>query len=607
MWARVREITGGAFEDLSRSWRTLAITDLAFKAAAFAVLTPATALLLRWLLSRAGTHAVADADIARLLIASPAGIIALLLAAIFATGVTMLELACLMEIAVDQANARAALAFTARRAGRVLLLAFHMVIRAIGGILPFLAAIALVYALLLRDHDINYYLARKPPEFITAVVLVAVIAVALAALIVRTIGRWALSLPLVLFEAVNPRAALRESAERSKGHRTLIVSVLALWAAIAIGVSVAVGAVVEFLARTIAPMAARSVTLLIVSLTALVLLWIAGGVAATIFNASMLSLVIVRVWAPDRMVTSSHDALKPVATFPRPLKWAAVGGAVLFAAGVAMLAFLVTRRDERVLVIAHRGASVDAPENTLAAFRAAVAQHADYVELDVQESSDGQVLVVHDSDLMKIGGSPMKIWEHTAAELRTVDIGKGERVPTLAEALETCKGTPSHVLVELKSYGHSQRLEERTAHVVEAAGMANSCAFMSLNHDMVRTMKRLRPAWRTGALFAKSVGDPTAFDGDFLAIEARALTPSLARRAHRAGKDVYVWTVNDAAWMLAAASRGSDGVITNFPAVAREVLQRRTAMSDGERLLVAILIRAGARDDTLEAEETLRP
>jgi glycerophosphoryl diester phosphodiesterase len=612
MWSRVRAVAGGAFDDLSQSWRTLAITDLAFKAAAFAVLTPASALLLRWLLSRAGTRAVADADIARLLIASPVGLIALLVTAIITTAVTILELACLMEIAVaaeegTRINARSALAFGLRHTSDVVRLAFHMVIRVIAAVLPFLAAIGIVYLLLLRDHDINYYLARKPPAFLAAVVLVGIIALALAALIARTIASWALSLPLVIFENVNPRQALRASADASKGHRVLILSALGLWLAIALVVGAISATIVETFARLIGPHTASSVPTLVFFLTVLVILWIASVVVVTVFNASMLALFIVRLWRGSRPVTPPQRTREPVTALPAPLKWAAIAGVFLFAAGFAMLAFLVTRRDERILILAHRGASIEQPENTLAAFRVAVAQKADYIELDVQESSDGQVLIVHDSDLMKIGGSPMKIWEHTAAELRTVDIGKGEHVPTLAEALETCRGTLTHVMVELKSYGHGQHLEERTAQVVEAAGMTNACAYMSLDHDIVRTMKRLRPSWRTGALVAKAVGDPTAFDGDFLAVEAHMLTPSLVRRAHRVGKDVYVWTVDDPASMLAAASRGSDGVITNYPAVARDVLQRRASMSDGERLLVAILIRAGVRNDGLQAEETLRP
>jgi len=247
-------------------------------------------------------------------------------------------------------------------------------------------------------------------------------------------------------------------------------------------------------------------------------------------------------------------------------------------------------------VLAHRGSSINAPENSLAAFRLAIEEDADMIELDVQETRDGEVVVVHDSDLMKVGGSPMKIWEHTAAELRSVDIGKDERVPTFAEVLAECKGK-IRVMVELKSYGHAEKLEERVAQLVEAADMQNDTAFMSLNHDMVRQMKRVRPQWRVGALAAKALGDPSKAGADFLAVESSMATARMVRRAHRAGQDVYVWTVNDPAAMLSALSRGVDGLITDKPAVAREIVERRAKMSDAERFLVALMLRAGVEPD----------
>jgi glycerophosphoryl diester phosphodiesterase len=287
--------------------------------------------------------------------------------------------------------------------------------------------------------------------------------------------------------------------------------------------------------------------------------------------------------------------------------------AIVASIGVVLLAMNVSTGDHPVLVIAHRGASVDAPENTLAAFRLAAQEHADYVELDVQESLDGEVVVIHDSDLMKVGGSPMKIWEHAAAELRGVDIGSRtgpqfstERVPTLAEVLSACKGS-IRVVIELKSYGHDEHLEERVAALVEAAGMENECIFMSLDHQMVRKMKELRPSWRVGVLAAKAVGDLTSLKADFLAVEARMASPRFIRRAHRAGQDVYIWTVNDPAWMLSAMSRGVDGMITDRPAIARYVVERRAHMSEAQRVLVALLVRLGVRKEGLAAEQALRP
>jgi len=335
---------------------------------------------------------------------------------------------------------------------------------------------------------------------------------------------------------------------------------------------------------------------------------------AAIINVTLFSLLVnrlyLRVGAPREFVSGSpSERMVP----PRAVLATVAVLAVLGVAGVVLLVASATRRNQPVLVIAHRGASATAPENTLAAFRLAADQHTDFVELDVQESADGQVLVVHDSDLMKIGNSPLKVWETEAARLRDVDIGShtgpqyaGERVATLAEVFDASKGR-TKVVVELKSYGHDQRLEERVAAVVEAAGMEGDCVFMSLDHGMMAKLKGLRPGWRCGILAAKAVGDLTTIPADFLAVEKKLATRRFVRRAHRAGKDVYVWTVNDPADMLAAMSEGVDGLITDRPDLARSVVGRRTAMSDAQRLLVALLVRLGATTDALVSEDALRP
>jgi glycerophosphoryl diester phosphodiesterase len=179
-------------------------------------------------------------------------------------------------------------------------------------------------------------------------------------------------------------------------------------------------------------------------------------------------------------------------------------------------------------------------------------------------------------------------------------------VPTLAEALALCRGKV-RVVVELKSYGHNRQLEEKVTAIVEAAGMENECIFMSMDHTTAWKMKHLRPEWRVGVLVAKAFGDVRTLGADFLAVEARMATPRFVRRAHRAGQDVYVWTVNDPAWMLTAMSRGVDGLITDRPDLARLVVARRAGLTDSQRVLVALLIRAGARTELLVAEDALQP
>jgi len=94
---------------------------------------------------------------------------------------------------------------------------------------------------------------------------------------------------------------------------------------------------------------------------------------------------------------------------------------------------------------------------------------------------------------------------------------------------------------------------------------------------------------------------------DFLAVRAAIATPAFVRRAHAAGRDVYVWTLNDPAAMLGAMSRGVDGLITDRPDLARKVVTRRAAMNDAQRVLVALLVRMGASTDALVSEDALRP
>jgi glycerophosphoryl diester phosphodiesterase len=161
--------------------------------------------------------------------------------------------------------------------------------------------------------------------------------------------------------------------------------------------------------------------------------------------------------------------------------------------------------------------------------------------------------------------------------------------------------------IELKYYGHDERLEERVVALVEAAGMQDDCIFMSLSHEQVRRMKDLRPKWRVGLLAAKAVGDPAALKADFLAVENKVATARFIRRAHRAGLPVYVWTLDAPAKMFQAMSFGADGLITNKPALARQVIERRNQMSDAQRLLGALLIRLGASTKELASEDALRP
>jgi glycerophosphoryl diester phosphodiesterase len=296
MWKKTRTVLTDAFRDLLRSWRSLALTDIAYKLVAFALLTPATALLLRWLLSRTNTRVVADGDIARFFLTTPPGVVALVAGGAILLAINTLGSACLMAIGLSGAsgmslNARGALAFGTTRAPNVLRLAANMVVRLLAGLVPFAVAAGLVYWTLLRRHDINYYLSSRPPEFLAAAALVALLALGLVVVLVWTIARWALALPPVLFENVHPIQALRESGQRSLGNRALIVMVLALWAVVGLTLVAAGASLPELVGRTLAPHFARSLPLLLLFIAGLALLWAGLGLVAAIINDSLFSLL----------------------------------------------------------------------------------------------------------------------------------------------------------------------------------------------------------------------------------------------------------------------------------------------------------------------------
>jgi glycerophosphoryl diester phosphodiesterase len=247
---------------------------------------------------------------------------------------------------------------------------------------------------------------------------------------------------------------------------------------------------------------------------------------------------------------------------------------------------------DEATVIAHRGAAGAAPENTLASVRRANADGTDWVEIDVQETADGEVVVIHDSDFMKLAGNPLKVWEGTLAQVQDIDIGSwfapeysSERVPTLREVLAEVAGK-SHLVIELKYYGHDQQLEQRVVDIVEQAGMVDDVAIMSLKYEGIQKIRKLRSDWTIGLLAVKALGNLTRLDVDFLAVNTGMATPGFVRRAQESGKQVWVWTINEAVTMSRVMSLGVNGIITDEPALAREVIEQRAELGSVERLLV---------------------
>lgn len=243
----------------------------------------------------------------------------------------------------------------------------------------------------------------------------------------------------------------------------------------------------------------------------------------------------------------------------------------------------------RPTIFAHRGASAYAPENTLAAFSLALRQESDGIELDAKLSKDGHVVVIHDSTVYRTTGVHGRVRDMTLAELRTLDAGshfdiafKGEQIPTLDEVLSAV-GRLAFVNIELTNYANPfDELPEKAARVVRKHNLTDRVMFSSFNPVALRRVKRLLPNVPIGMLaFPGSKGGwqrarlmESLLHYEALHPEAGDVNPGLVERLHNKGKRVHVYTVNTAEDMRRLFRLGVDGIFTDDPVLAREVLSR---------------------------------
>jgi glycerophosphoryl diester phosphodiesterase len=585
------------------------------------VLWPLFSLVARLTVEFGGDEAVTDMDLIGFLL-HPIGLTGTLLCLVLAVAIAALEQVALLVICLAGQRGRSVSAFAAttfawRHAGTVVNAAARVVGWSLLLTSPFAAVAALAGWWLLTAHDINYYLANKPPEFWGAIAVGVLTAGTFAWRVVPKLLGWLLVLPLVVSESIPSRRLLQESSSLSAGRRWNLFGAICVWLAVLFALSSATSILAWLLTRTVAPIANSSWIALLPVLGVCCAAWTLAQMVISLLHSISFALIVagqhaqVAAGSPrldlllDRLATHGNEGEAASNVWQRSVSLAARRPIRMLTAGllVALLLggwLLVTAPpDEPTIVIAHRGASAAAPENTLAAMARAIEDDADMVELDVQETSDGEVVVIHDSDIMRLARDPRKVWTMTAAEITTVDVGagfsrrfRGETIPRLADVLALCRGR-IRMDIELKSYGHNQRLEERVAGLVEAAGMQDEIVIMSLDHKMIRRMQELRPDWTVGLLTAVAIGDLPRFPADFLAVSSKLATPSLIRQAHRQGREVYVWTVDDPQQMSRFLSYGADGLITNRPEIARRVLARRLELNPTALALVDLAQRSG--------------
>lgn len=569
----------------------------AFRGLEALLFAPVAAIVGGWLTGREVIDSTAIAGF----LASPRGLFALLLGAGLLLAVRLAEHAGLVAIHLSGGRLAPLAAF--RLVAARLHLLWRLGVLLAGGALaaaaPLLATGGVAAALLLGRHDINWYLAARPLEAWAAAIAILLAALLSLGLLLALVARWRLAVPAMLAERLTPRAALARSVDLTRGHRAAIArQVLALVAA-GIGAALAASALGGLVVRgVLALLPGQLVTegwpgraaglLLATGLAVRIGIGLVATLAVTITDARLFADWYRRLGPP--LASGALRLPGSGAQLTRGLRWVApafVGGLMLAGLVGTRAALDALERQGVVSVQAHRGlVGPEVPENSLAAFRAALAAGADTVETDVQLTRDGVPVLVHDRDLMRLARQPLRIATTDWATLAAVPLAGGQRLARLEELLELARATGLRVNLELKHYPGDDR--DRLARVavasIRAAGLVDQVGIQSLELAPLRTVQREAPELAVGYLLSLNARDPWALRVNWLAVEQRRISPALVRQAHRRGVRVLAWTVNDEAEMVRLVNLGVDGLITDRPDVARSVVERSVQAAAGREL-----------------------
>jgi glycerophosphoryl diester phosphodiesterase len=319
----------------------------------------------------------------------------------------------------------------------------------------------------------------------------------------------------------------------------------------------------------------------------------------SIFGSATFAALVLGLYRQAAKLPSEDEIHAGAGHALLPLRW--LIPAALLTLGV--IAVVVSGRllsrlqlEDPVEITAHRAGALRAPENTVAAIRQAIADGADWAEIDVQRTADDVLVVLHDIDLARIGGGNRRVDEVTLAEIQALDVGTqfgpqfaGEQVPTF-EAILAAAGETLRLNVELKPHGAGDAgpLTERTVAAIQRAGLVERCRICSQSYESLQLSRRLEPRMEVGFIAAVAVGDLAQLDVDFLMVGADRAQRALVDRAAARNIAVHAWTVNDAALVAPLVDQGVANIITDDPVLIRARLDEVRALGPTERLLLRV-------------------
>lgn len=293
----------------------------------------------------------------------------------------------------------------------------------------------------------------------------------------------------------------------------------------------------------------------------------------------------------NEKVLESVDVKKPKEDVKKRWIFVQVIVMILAVVGIGIFTYQVESGDtnfnveyiKNVEITAHRGASLSYPENTMAAFKAAKELGADWIELDVQETKDGKIVIAHDRNLGRVTGVNKNVDEMSFDEIRKLDAGKrknkkfeGEKVPTLNEVIKFAKKNNIRLNIEIKPVNNSASIEEKVVKIIKQNEFEKMCVVSSLNYDALKNVKNISKKIKTVYNMALAIGKITELEyADAFSVEAMNVNENLVSLVHNSGKEIYAWTVNSEEKISRMINLRVDNIITDDIKTGKMLVDRR--------------------------------
>ena len=446
-------------------------------------------------------------------------------------------------------------------------------------LLPFLGiglASGVVTTISIPEFILDYIKANKVLSIVLCVVIV---------LLITLVMKWLYAFHYFTLEGCNYKEARKRSIALGKKKRIgdfiyLVLIQIILWAIylVLIFASVALAALINnlfsgvFALRWILSTSIWIAGMVSIFIVAIIGVPVTYGCVSALFyhHKEELNEQVIHITAPqynrnERQAKTLHGV---------GVVLAIIGLVACFVLGYFVSSGKINPQIEYVRnmqVTAHRGASVFYPENTMSAFRGAKELGADWIELDVQQSKDGQIIVSHDSNFARVTGVDANTWDMTYEEIEKLDAGSffskefaGEKIPLLSEVVQFAKENGIKLNIELKPTGHETDFEKDVIDIINEADFKDDCVLTSLVYEVLENVKAYDDSINTVYVMALAYGDISQLTAaDDFSIEASNVTTELVSDLHNQGKEVFAWTVNTEDSIYKMIDMNVDNIITD--------------------------------------------